>query len=534
MCDIIRLLDSEGEKVLDSVLTEYEDSFCLENFGDLIELHATSEPLGTKKFIIARVQTWDCKQPEKAFYSYYDAFQLNKILFQTQVYLGKKLIHRLHVLNPLTNTDIIGNVQYFMVRITTSPSVSTPLDAVKEENETVIVSTKTPSPVEVVKATQSPKKVEKQLTLSINTNYQKMMSTTIQVKSPGVLEVDTGQPGTWVMVAPAVSEFSEESVPQGSILRRLSMQQRRFSTNWAPRSAPIRETLMSFDEEKGKNTPPAKERARSKSIDPINFEINLKPRKISIGVTQPSTQVIQVLAKPPLNPLSLKKSSKTNKMHIQAGVITRFAVPITPSDIEKIRPPTSKSRRRSLSYHNSVSASDTPTSFQEWLKMVRAERKEIQNGEDLDFDDVEALKNQKITDFSEVTDDINSYKDCKIFDAVLFATDNDYLESSKTRAIFKCNAVSPEDVKLFEMKPYTGDESTPLADVMDDNSPFDCCFPSTRSLQTASPCMRIFHKFKCYFVTAIFLIALFAFLFVALRNLNSSSATISTGSSTKY
>ena len=65
--------------------------------------------------IIARVQTWDHKQPDRAFYSYYHAHHLNKTLFQTQVYLDKKLIHRLHVLNPLTNTDIIGNVLYFMV-----------------------------------------------------------------------------------------------------------------------------------------------------------------------------------------------------------------------------------------------------------------------------------------------------------------------------------------------------------------------------------------------------------------------------------
>ena len=31
------------------------------------------------------------------------------------MYLEKKLLHRLHVLNPFTNTDIIGDVKYFMV-----------------------------------------------------------------------------------------------------------------------------------------------------------------------------------------------------------------------------------------------------------------------------------------------------------------------------------------------------------------------------------------------------------------------------------
>jgi hypothetical protein len=78
----------------------------------IICIHKT----GSKHFIIARVQTWDHKQPDKAFYSYYHAHHLNKLLFQTQVYLDKKLIHRLHVLNPLTNTDIIGHVLYFMVK----------------------------------------------------------------------------------------------------------------------------------------------------------------------------------------------------------------------------------------------------------------------------------------------------------------------------------------------------------------------------------------------------------------------------------
>jgi len=117
---VIRLLNSSGTTVMDSVSVEYEDSFCLDTFGELIEQHQNSEPKGTKNFIIARVQTWDHKQPDKAYYSYYNAYQLNKILFQTQIYLGKKLIHRLRVLNPLTNTDIIGNVNYFIVKGKTS------------------------------------------------------------------------------------------------------------------------------------------------------------------------------------------------------------------------------------------------------------------------------------------------------------------------------------------------------------------------------------------------------------------------------
>lgn len=115
MTEFVRLLDITGTTVLDSVSTSYEDSFGLETFGELIQEHMKADSQGKKSFIIARVQTWDHRQPNRAFYSYYNAYHLNKILFQTQIYLGKKLIHRLHVLNPLTNSDIIGNVLYFKV-----------------------------------------------------------------------------------------------------------------------------------------------------------------------------------------------------------------------------------------------------------------------------------------------------------------------------------------------------------------------------------------------------------------------------------
>jgi hypothetical protein len=97
---VIRLLDSSGVTLLDSLCTEYEDSFTLETFRESILAYSQQG----KQFIIARVQTYDPKQPNKTFYSYYNAYNLNKILFQTQVYLEKRLIHRLHVLNPLTNT----------------------------------------------------------------------------------------------------------------------------------------------------------------------------------------------------------------------------------------------------------------------------------------------------------------------------------------------------------------------------------------------------------------------------------------------
>jgi hypothetical protein len=49
--EIIRLLDSSGSSVLDSVSTEYEDSFCLETFGDLIKSADSTDPKGTDYFL---------------------------------------------------------------------------------------------------------------------------------------------------------------------------------------------------------------------------------------------------------------------------------------------------------------------------------------------------------------------------------------------------------------------------------------------------------------------------------------------------
>lgn len=49
--EFIRLMDAQRVVVLDSVATEYEDSFCLESFGDLIKAAEESvTPTGTFVF----------------------------------------------------------------------------------------------------------------------------------------------------------------------------------------------------------------------------------------------------------------------------------------------------------------------------------------------------------------------------------------------------------------------------------------------------------------------------------------------------
>jgi hypothetical protein len=62
----LRLLDSTGDNLIDSISGDYEDSFTLETFGELTEefFEDTSGPF-QKTFIIARVETRDPKQPDK-------------------------------------------------------------------------------------------------------------------------------------------------------------------------------------------------------------------------------------------------------------------------------------------------------------------------------------------------------------------------------------------------------------------------------------------------------------------------------------
>jgi hypothetical protein len=62
---IIRLLDSTGNNIEDSIDGDYEDSFCLDTFEDLCKAHFECDPPNSKGFIIARIKSTDPKNPEK-------------------------------------------------------------------------------------------------------------------------------------------------------------------------------------------------------------------------------------------------------------------------------------------------------------------------------------------------------------------------------------------------------------------------------------------------------------------------------------
>jgi hypothetical protein len=62
----IRLLDSTGSNLIDSIAGDYEDSFTLDTFEAKVnEFIEASTEHQEKHFIIARVETRDPKQPGK-------------------------------------------------------------------------------------------------------------------------------------------------------------------------------------------------------------------------------------------------------------------------------------------------------------------------------------------------------------------------------------------------------------------------------------------------------------------------------------
>jgi hypothetical protein len=73
----------------------------------------------------------------------------------------------------------------------------------------------------------------------------------------------------------------------------------------------------------------------------------------------------------------------------------------------------------------------------------------------------------------------------------------DYLEHSKIRALFKENALNPEDAALFEMPEYTGEGQTPIRVILEQDGPA-CCYPNPEELRQMSRGRRCLYVYKCH------------------------------------
>ncbi|KAL1921279.1 uncharacterized protein VTP21DRAFT_10995 [Calcarisporiella thermophila] len=105
----LHICNAYGEHTFGTLPLSTMDAFTLDAFADLIHMHHAQG----STFVLARVTTLD-SQTNKECYSWYHAGYLNKLLFCTQKLGERRAIHRLCVLNPLTNTEIHA-VHYFAV-----------------------------------------------------------------------------------------------------------------------------------------------------------------------------------------------------------------------------------------------------------------------------------------------------------------------------------------------------------------------------------------------------------------------------------
>ncbi|KNE68044.1 hypothetical protein AMAG_13215 [Allomyces macrogynus ATCC 38327] len=613
--EFIRLLDPSGATILDSVAVDYEDSFCLDTFGELVAAHAalplpvstkpgmlpgpagsaaTANPDGSRNraFILARVQTWDHRQPDKAYFSYYAAHHLNKILFQTQIYLGRKLIHRIHVLNPLTNTDIIGNVLYFIVkpRDPAPPSVA--------KSAAIDPPRAAPTPfvprlhLDIERAappTTSRRKSSIFGTL-LPSRRSSMQPDTAATSVSDVTLLTT--PQTWTMKTQLVATLDDDaraaSPSSGNLIaqaaRRLSTSGRRRSL--APPAPPTALELTGgsvatvLSDAAHPETPVlttsrhrgsvfATRTTQSSTAGTIKTK---KPRSASTGnarmhssgsgggslIASPTTasdtasrrrhtaygtsiaaplghsspmivkSATGIISKLPSGPIVVgQHRAAVTKVSVPPGTVTQFAVPVPIDALPQIAPATPPRRRRGMSLSNS-----NQEDVAGWMHQVRMAAALGASGGAAGAADAPIPEDEDPATTAEPvvepTDpDAVAVDDVVFYDAVLIATDNDFLESAAVRAVFRDNALSPSDAALFELPPYTGESDSQMHDpssehpqqqsraalpmvlFADDTTLCDSCLPSRPSgWLTFSP-----HRCKCYFIV---LAASFACIFVLL------------------
>jgi len=112
----IQLINTLGE-VKGTIPFYLIELFTLDTFGGLALEHWKAG----KGFIIARTTYRDKEDPSKTNCSYYSAHHINKMLFR--ITPDEEIVHRYLTqqylpapINPATNTEIVGEVEYFILK----------------------------------------------------------------------------------------------------------------------------------------------------------------------------------------------------------------------------------------------------------------------------------------------------------------------------------------------------------------------------------------------------------------------------------
>lgn len=217
---------------------------------------------------------------------------------------------------------------------------------------------------------------------------------------------------------------------------------------------------------------------------------------------------------PESHDVSLTDSPLLLKTKIPNGVITQFNEPVPTDLIPDMAPPTPKSHRRNLSFLNSPTKN---MELKEWEKSN-------------DRDPQGTCMNMNTIWLSQYIHFL--YIEDTYFDAILIGTDNDYLETSKMRAIFRENTLTDDDVTLFEMPAVMSPSEINNVGQQGQSSPFlvgdlrfrerscfyQCiCTPPPTIMDSMSPGMQLFHHCKCYLIATLFIFALFFITFYLMQ-----------------
>ena len=297
--------------------------------------------------------------------------------------LKKKYIHRLHVLNPLTNSDIIGNVEYYLVKPT------------------------------LPEGPQSPG-IERSGPITISTSNLPNSHNTDAI-SPSVFAIDRQEKAKWTVGKHKIS--NEEDLKSDN-------------TQYPAPLVNSETKIVQFPMD---------------SVFPVSRS-SKKSHSLNISILLPDERPF---------------FNDSENVEITPGVLTQFSVPIPAEKLNIVIPKTQSGNRRAFSYRNAVSASTVPVSFLEWTKLIEQDRTVIEETSEIDFDKFDSSRFDNHTENDTIS---MSSSQGQIYDAILFATDDDYLGSSKVRQIFADNALNPEEAKLFEMKEYTGDNRSARRD----------------------------------------------------------------------
>jgi hypothetical protein len=469
---LIRLLD--GDKLLDCVDGQYEDSISIESFSSIIQAHEECEPKGTKHSIIARVQTWDKKQPEKAYYSYYDAYQLNKILFKTQVYLNQKVIHRLQVLNPLTNTDIIGNVLYFII------------DKGDEEHSEHPLTDPKPTCQEIEKtAVMQECKVNVQEDDTSETGNLINRPVPKRKMVAANLRIDIGKERkqqNWTLAKPVVCKLEEKTHSSSPLSAPADM--------LVQMSLKIKKSVSSPLKQYQSNTSVEDLEQRDPEANVVVEEIKVKARG-----RQRSTTVSAVYKRPTEQALKLGRNAD-HFTSAPPGSATRFNMPISiPEENnnteEQKTPP---QRRRNMTLANSA-IEPTEDVYKEWIRSICSPVASPSKTKPTDSQTPVAVDNQ-----STVPESANKIV---VYTARLCGTDMEYMEKAELRDLFLRNTTNAEETKLLEMPPFNGIRNEGDVLLMFDNDNV-CCGGGQRE----KTCMEFLVVFIVVVVLVIFIILL--------------------------